>query len=117
MNVSKISRYDLLEGASDKLKEAGFIKQYQSRKSEAMYYALPGREKYWLRLAVHKQKKKNVPLGLPSKVVARLTLNSGFLSKLSVDALLVSTIGIYVMKSGAMMKQKEERERENDNTR
>ena len=95
----KECRYDMLDYAASLLKSAGFELQYVSKQSEASYYALPGREHYWLRLAGHRKTKRGLR-GKKDVVVAKATFNCPHLTPYGAESMLAQAIGQYMIKSG-----------------
>jgi hypothetical protein len=98
---------DALERAVDLLLQAGFEFRYQSRKTEARYYGLPGREAV-LRVASHRHHRSSARRGLPL-IAGRITLSDGGcqepghvnLSNGTLHRQVATAIGSYMLRSGA----------------
>ena len=94
---------DLCNRAADMLRGAGFVLHTASRKTEACYYHLPGRNEL-LRVATHTSNGRTMGLG---KVVSKITFGNDAserpgtlrISNEKVESLVAGAIGRYMIQS------------------
>ena len=100
----------LCDEAAALLRQAGFEHRYTSRRSEAVYFGLPGR-KALLRVARHGGNSGRQPIAgrTDEPVVARVTFRGSYvdgpdemrISAEKVEQMIAQAIGQYMLKSGS----------------
>lgn len=110
---TKFEVYKACDRASAMLRDAGFILQYVSQKSEACYFGFPGRVG-WIRVATHKQNRP--PAGLTTPIISKITFNGNnrdganhiSMGEEKFENTVALAIGRYVLKARAAIVKAED---------